>query len=130
MPTALRRGRRLLRAARAGVACVKVAVDPGSGRVVGMATVQFVISTAEGAPSGWVEDVIVTASRRGCGIGGRLLEALALACVRRGVTRLQLLADRHNRLALKFYAGRGYQRTRMTPLRQHLPLPCLSLLSP
>ncbi|MFA5206404.1 MAG: GNAT family N-acetyltransferase [Lentisphaeria bacterium] len=115
--------RLLLKAARTGTANVTVAEDQASGRVVGMATVQTVISTAEGAPSGWVEDVVVTASRRGCGIGGRLLAALAAWAERHGVTRLQLLADRDNRAALDFYAGHGWQHTRMTPLRRPVPLP-------
>jgi ribosomal protein S18 acetylase RimI-like enzyme len=109
--------RLLLKAARTGTANVTVAEDQASGRVVGMATVQTVVSTAEGALSGWVEDVVVTASRRGSGIGGRLLAALAAWAEARGATRLQLLADRDNRAALEFYAGHGWQRTRMTPLR-------------
>lgn len=109
--------RLLLKAARAGTACIKVAMDRNSGLVVGMATVQTVISTAEGAPSGWVEDVVVTASQRGGGIGGQLLAALTAWAKRHGVPRLQLLADRDNRAALKFYADRGWQRTRMIPLR-------------
>lgn len=107
--------RLLLRAARAGCACLKVAEDVGAERVVGMATVQLVISTAEGAPSGWVEDVVVAAPWRGRGIGGRLLAALAVWAENRGATRLQLLADRGNRDALRFYARRGWRRTRMTP---------------
>jgi GNAT superfamily N-acetyltransferase len=109
--------RLLLKTARAGTACIKVAADRDSGQVVGMATVQTVISTAEGAPSGWVEDVVVTASRRGGGIGSRLLAAITAWAQTHGVTRLQLLADRDNRPALKFYASRGWQGTRMTPLR-------------
>lgn len=109
--------RLLLKAARAGTACIKVAEDRDSGRVVGMATVQTVISTAEGAPSGWVEDVVVTASRRGCGIGGRLLAAITAWAHKHGVPRLQLLADHDNQAALKFYIDRGWQRTRMIPLR-------------
>ena len=115
------RGLRLLLAAtRTGNACVKVAVDPASGRVVGMATVQTVISTAEGAPSGWVEDVVVTETWRGYGVGGRLLDALMTWAVKHGVTRLQLLADRQNRFALKFYAAHGWRHTRMMPLRRYL----------
>jgi hypothetical protein len=34
-----------------------------------------------------------------------------------GRARLQLLADRGNRAALAFYAGRGWQRLRLAPLR-------------
>lgn len=109
--------RLLLKAARAGTANLTVAEDQASGQVVGMATVQTVISTAEGALSGWIEDVVVTASRRGSGIGGRLLAALATWAKAHGATRLQLLADRDNQAALEFYASHGWRHTRMIPLR-------------
>lgn len=112
--------RLLLAAARSGGACVKVAEERTSGRVVGMATVQTVVSTAEGALSGWIEDVVVTAEWRGRGIGRRLLDALAAWAAKRGVTRLQLLADYDNHGALEFYVRHGWRRTRMTPLRVHL----------
>ncbi len=115
--------RLLLVAAHKRGACVKVAEERVSGRVVGMATVQTVVSTAEGALSGWVEDVVVTAEWRGRGIGRRLLDALAAWAVRHGVTRLQLLADYDNHGALEFYIRHGWTRTRMTPLRVHLQPP-------
>lgn len=40
------------------------------GRLVGMATVQLVISTAEGGLSAWVEDVVVDAGCQGQGARG------------------------------------------------------------
>jgi ribosomal protein S18 acetylase RimI-like enzyme len=87
------------------------------GQVVGMASVQTVISTAEGGLSGWVEDVVVAAERRGQGIGQRLMTAVASWAQSHGVRRLQLVADQRNRSALTFYGRLGYTRTHMVTLR-------------
>ena len=50
-------------------------------RVVGMCSLQTLISTAEGGPVGLVEDLIVTEAFRHQGIGEKLL---ALCCTRTG----------------------------------------------
>lgn len=91
--------------------------------LIGMASVQLVISTAEGAPSAWVEDVCVADMARGRGIGRHLVEA-ALAWARdRGATRAQLLADLDNAPALAFYARLGWQGTRLGARRIVLRTP-------
>ena len=87
-------------------------------RVVGMVTAQLVISTAEGAPSAWVEDMIVDAAERGRGAGRALLEELERRAAALGATRLQLLADRENGPALGFYARLGWAPTRLVCLRR------------
>ena len=58
-----------------------------AGRVIGMVSGQIVFSTAEGAPSIWIEDLIVTASRRRGGTGGALLKNILKWAQARGVTR-------------------------------------------
>ena len=87
-------------------------------RVVGMVTAQLVISTAEGAPSAWVEDLIVDAAERGRGAGRALLAELERRAAALGATRLQLLADRENAPALGFYARLGWAPTRLVCLRR------------
>ena len=87
-------------------------------RVVGMVTAQLVISTAEGAPSAWVEDMIVDAAERGRGAGRALLAELERCAAALGATRLQLLADRENAPALGFYARLGWAPTRLVCLRR------------
>ena len=90
------------------------------GRVAGMATAQLVISTAEGAPSAWIEDVVVRQSLRGRGIARLLLqEALAWA-QQHGATRAQLLADNANTPALDFYRTTGWQPTQLFAWRRFL----------
>ncbi len=88
------------------------------GRVVGMATAQLVVSTAEGGDSALVEDVVVEEGRRGRGAGRLLLAAIAAWARARGATRLQLLADRENAAALAFYARLGWRGTRLVALRK------------
>ena len=84
-----------------------------AGSVVGMASAQLVVSTAEGAWSAWIEDVVVAESFRGKGIGASLLSALLDWAREKGATRAQLLADRTNDPALDFYRRLGWQSTQL-----------------
>ena len=106
---------RLLLAAPAQ-ACVLVA-DSGKD-VVGMCSVQLVVSTAEGGPSGLLEDMVVQPGSRGQGLGRQLLAAAERWTATQGATRLQLLADKGNAPALEFYRRAGMESTRMICLRK------------
>jgi GNAT superfamily N-acetyltransferase len=86
--------------------------------VIGMATGQLVISTAEGGPSLLVEDVVVKVSRQNEGIGSKLLQGLGEWGAERGAGRMQLLADRTNSSALNFYHRQGWQLTQLICLRK------------
>jgi GNAT superfamily N-acetyltransferase len=97
-----------------------VVIAETAGDVIGMATLQLVISTAEGAAAAWIEDVIVDPAWRGQGIGGRLLDSLAEWATTKGVTRLQLVADCNNQPALDFYASQGWDQTALIALRKTL----------
>jgi len=89
-------------------------------KVVGMASVQTLISTAEGGRVGLVEDLIVDRGFRGRGIGSLLLEQLAAWGREHGLKRFQLLADSDNRLALDFYKNRRWNITSLICLRKML----------
>jgi GNAT superfamily N-acetyltransferase len=95
-----------------------VLVAERSGQVIGMVTAQLVISTAEGALSALVEDMIVDARHRGEGAGRALLGAIEAWAHGRGAMRLQLLADRDNAPALAFYERLGWRGTRLVCLRR------------
>jgi GNAT superfamily N-acetyltransferase len=110
-----RRGLELLLAAP--TAMVMVAEE--EGKVVGMATAQLVISTAEGASSLLIEDLVVLPSHQGKGSGGALLTALAGWGAGLGAERMQLLADRTNNSALDFYRQKGWQETQLICLRNY-----------
>ena len=93
-------------------------VADADGRVVGMCTVQVLISTAEGGPVGLVEDVVVEPSFRGKGIGRALLEALEAWAAENGLSRLQLLTDRRHTDTQRFYEAVGWQGTELVCMRK------------
>ncbi len=95
-----------------------VRVAERDGDVIGMVTAQLVVSTAEGALSALVEDMIVDAAHRGRGVGAALLRDIERWARARGAARLQLLADRENAPALAFYERMGWRGTRMVCLRR------------
>ena len=103
---------------RPAVACLWVAVQ--AGRVVGMCSVQRLFSTAEGGPVGLVEDLVVTRTMRGRGIGRRLLQAVEDWAQANGLHRLQLLADAANLPALQFYDRQGWSMTNLIGRRKIL----------
>lgn len=87
------------------------------GRIIGMCTLQWIVSTAEGGYSGWVEDVVVHESFRRKGVGSRLMKYLIDEAMRRDLVRLQLLVDETNFSAEVFYSGGGWKKTRMRALK-------------
>lgn len=95
-----------------------VLVAEQGGAVVGMVTVQLVVSTAEGGASGWLEDMVVEAGARRAGVGRRLLRAAERWARGRGARRLQLLADVENAPALAFYRRMGWEGTKLACLRR------------
>ncbi len=97
--------------------CVLVA-ELGDNKVLGLCSVQALISTAEGGWVGFLEDLIVATDFRNQGIASKLMaEAIAWA-ESQGLKRLQLLADKNNRLALDFYQKQGWQTTQLVCLRK------------
>lgn len=90
------------------------------GTVVGMCTVQRLISTAEGQEVGLVEDVVIHNAHRGCGIGSALLAEAERWASEEGLVRLQLLADKDNTPALNFYRKHAWEITQLVGLRRML----------
>jgi GNAT superfamily N-acetyltransferase len=110
--TKQRRGLELLLAQPADRALVLVASSEKA--MAGMASAQLVISTAEGARSAWIEDVVVQQGLRGQGIARLLLQELLVWAQEHGATRAQLLADNANVSALEFYRHIGWQPTQLS----------------
>ena len=88
--------------------------------VVAMVSAQLLISTAVGAPSALIEDLVVRAPYRGQGIGQALLDAAKTWAVSQGARRLQLLADADNAPALDFYRKLDWQPTRLFAWKKQL----------
>jgi ribosomal protein S18 acetylase RimI-like enzyme len=100
--------------------CILVAED--HGEVIGMCSGQTTISTAEGGPALLIEDVVVKSDRQGRNIGRQLLSELGNWAKKRGISRLQLLADRNNEHALGFYQKLGWQVTSLIALRKYMEI--------
>ena len=101
-------------------AAVFVATEGTSDTPIGMVTVQLTISTAQGGPSGLLEDMFVEKKYRGRGVATALVKAVEKWCLSRGADRVQLLVDFTNEGALKFYNALGYKDTRMVSRRRFI----------
>lgn len=87
------------------------------GKVVGMVSLLYSISTALGGKVAILEDMVVAKEFRRKGLGKELLyEAIAFA-KQRGCLRLTLLTDFNNETAIKFYQSAGFSLSKMIPLR-------------
>jgi GNAT superfamily N-acetyltransferase len=91
-----------------------------AGLVVGMVMLLFTVSTAEGGPVAWLEDMVVGPGRRGHSIGRQLLSRAIGEARAAGCTRITLLTDATNHGAIRFYARAGFVRSAMIPLRLSL----------
>ena len=114
-PTVQRRGLQLL-LKNPDQACVLVAETVG--KIVGMVTVQLLTSTAEGGRVGLLEDLVVHGGWRGRGVGTSLLREVETWAHKRGLLRLQLLADKENLPGLEFYRARHWAPTQLVCLRR------------
>ena len=79
--------------------------------IVGMCAAQTRISTATGSITAVLEDLVVDADHRGRGIGESLLHAIAQWAQPRGISHLQLLADKNNGPAMAFYRRLKWRQT-------------------
>jgi ribosomal protein S18 acetylase RimI-like enzyme len=105
---------------KSGTACILVAESSDDGTLCGMCSIQILISTAEGGPVGLLEDLIINEGFRNQGMGAKLLAEAVEWSERQGLTRLQLLADKHNLPALSFYQKQGWHATQLVCLKKPL----------
>ena len=88
-----------------------------AGKAVGMVSAQLVISTAQGTASAWIEDMVIDAEFRGCGIGKQLLQKTLDWAKSKGATRAQLLVDIENTEALGYYQHLNWESTQLQARR-------------
>ena len=88
--------------------------------IVGMVSTLFTVSTDEGGRAAWLEDMVVHPSRRGHGIGDRLLHEAISDARAAGCSRITLLTDATNSAAMRFYGRAGFVRSQMIPFRLSL----------
>ncbi len=112
-----RKQRRALRMLLDSPSTGAIFVARQASRVVGMVSLLFTISTAEGGPACWLEDMIIHPACRHCGIGSQLLERAVAHARSRKIRRITLLTERTNGSAQRFYEAHGFRRSPMIPLR-------------
>lgn len=98
----------------------RVFVAREDGRVVAMASLLCTVSTAEGGPAAWFEDLVVDPAHRGRGIGSALLSYVVSEARKQGALRLTLLTDMQNAAAHAFYRKLGFVDSSMKPMRLKL----------
>lgn len=89
-------------------------------KVLGMVSLLFTISTAEGGKAAWIEDLIVQPDQQGKGLGTRLLRAAIDWARKEGLMRITLLTDTDNSHARRLYIRHGFNVSAMQPLRLQL----------
>jgi GNAT superfamily N-acetyltransferase len=95
--------------------CLLVALV--QGEAIGMASLLYTISTAEGGAAAWLEDMVVHPDFRNMGVGSRLLKEATRTCREKGIRRITLLTDKSNDSAKRFYAHHGFSESAMVPFR-------------
>ncbi|HNX56028.1 MAG TPA: GNAT family N-acetyltransferase [Prolixibacteraceae bacterium] len=87
------------------------------GKVLGMVSLLYSISTALGGKVATLEDMVIAEEFRRKGLGAELLKEAVSFARKRGCLRLTLLTDFNNDTAIKFYERAGFNLSKMIPLR-------------
>lgn len=95
-------------------------VAENEGKIVGMVSALYTVSTALGSQVALIEDMVVDQAYRGKQLGSELLSFALDFIKQRGCLRATLLTDSDNMGAQKFYARHGFEISSMVPLRKRL----------
>lgn len=88
--------------------------------IIGMCTIQTLISTARASYTAYIEDLCVDSDFRSKGVGGKLLKHCETWCINNNITSIHLLADGKNKKALNFYKKNGWHVTDYTAITKAL----------
>jgi ribosomal protein S18 acetylase RimI-like enzyme len=95
----------------------RIFVARADGLLLGMVSVQILVSTALGGDVLLLEDLVVRPAHRGCGYGSALLAEVIAFAQHDGYRRITLLTDIVNRHAQRFYRRHGFRASDMQPYR-------------
>lgn len=90
-----------------------------NNKVIGMVSIQILISTAEGGKVALLEDLVVAKNFRNMGIGTKLISKVEEYCRKNDISRISLLADKNNKNAILFYGTKNYNFTDLICLKKH-----------
>jgi GNAT superfamily N-acetyltransferase len=82
------------------------------GELVGVAVISFLWTLEHGGPAAWLDEVYVLPSRRGQGIGRKLVEAAMQVARDSGCIALDLEVDSGHEAAERLYERMGFTRHR------------------
>jgi GNAT superfamily N-acetyltransferase len=82
------------------------------GELVGVAVISFLWTLEHGGPAAWLDEVYVEPSRRGEGIGRKLVEAAMQVARDSGCIALDLEVDAGHEAAERLYERMGFRRHR------------------
>lgn len=97
-----------------------VLVARRDGKIVGMVSLLYIISTALGGRAALLEDMVVSGEIRGQNIGSELISFACIFARQKKCKRITLLTDADNSGAHRFYERHGFIRSSMTTFRQVL----------
>ena len=98
----------------------RIFVAREGSEVVGMASLLYTVSTAEGGKAALFEDLIVDPRHRRKGVGAKLVSYVIQQARAEGILRITLLTDLENDTALELYRKLGFVDSPMKPMRLHL----------
>jgi len=88
-----------------------------NGALLGMVSVQVLVSTARGGDVLLMEDLVVRPAHRNRGFGAALVEHVIDFARCNGYSRITFLTDTVNQDAQRFYARHGFTASDMIPYR-------------
>ena len=95
----------------------EILVLKGDGKILGMVSLLYSISTALGGKVAILEDMIIHQDYRQMGLGKELLGEAIRFSKKRNCLRLTLLTDFNNDAAIQFYQKFGFKKSEMIPMR-------------
>ena len=88
--------------------------------VIGMITIQKIISTVMGTKVGLIEDFIIKDDYRDLGVGTYLFEYIKDYAKKNSLSRLQLVCDEDNTTAKEFYTNKNFKRSNLNAWYYHI----------
>ena len=87
-------------------------------KIIAMVNLLYTVSTFLGSRVGILEDMVVSKSFRGSGVGSFLLDKALKFAKEQGCQRITLLTDRDNLKAHEFYEKHGFNQSEMVVFRK------------
>ena len=88
-----------------------------NGKIIGMVSLLYSISTALGGKVAILEDMIIDKNYRKNGFGSDLINEAIKYAKNQNCLRITLLTDFNNEIAIDFYTKFGFKKSEMIPMR-------------